>query len=277
MPPTPPPPSALAPQELAEAAALLRDARRTRRPVTPLTTTYPGLSLDDAYRIQLAQVETWRKDGHRVKGHKVGLTSRAMQRQLGVDRPDYGHLTTDMFHLDGQLVAADTYVSPRIEPEIAFVLARPLAGPNLTVADAISAVDYVLPALEIIDSRIADWRITIEDTVADNASSGGVVLGTRPVPLSAVDLRLTGCVLYRGGVPAATGAGGACLGSPLNALVWLADTIGALGGTLEAGSVILPGSLTAAVPVAPGDTVTAVFTGLGQVTARFAAASKEER
>ena len=149
------------------------------------------------------------------------------------------------------------------------MLSRPLRGPGVTVADAIAAVAFVLPALELIDSRIKDWKIGLADTIADNASSGGVILGSRPVSLPAVDLRLAGCNLHKNGELAGTGAGGAVLGSPLTALVWLANTLGARGVVLGEGQVILPGSITASVPVRAGDAVTATFAGLGSVTARF--------
>jgi 2-keto-4-pentenoate hydratase len=244
-------------------------ARRSREPIPPLSRSHPGLTVDDAYAIQLAQVRVWTEEGQPVQGHKVGLTSAAMQRQLGVDQPDYGHLMGGMFHLEGLPIALDAFISPKVEPEIAFVLKRPLSGPGVNAAQALSAVDYVLPAIEIIDSRIRDWKIGLVDTVADNASSGGVVLGSRPIPVGAVDLRLAGCVLSRRGMVVGTGAGGAVLGSPLNALVWLANTVGRLGVTLAAGHVVLPGSVCAAVPVAAGDCVTATFGGLGSVTARF--------
>jgi 2-keto-4-pentenoate hydratase len=252
----------------ARAAQELLDARRTRTPIEPLSQTFPGLEVEDAYDIQLRQVRVWSDEGRKVKGHKVGLTSAAMQRQLKVDEPDYGHLLDDMFHAEGAAISFGAYFSPKIEPEIAFVLDSPLRGPGVNVAEAVSAVAYVLPALEIIDSRIRDWRITLPDTIADNASSGGVVLGSRPTRLSDVDLRLAGCVVHRGGRVEGTGAGGAVLGSPLNALVWLANTVGPRV-TLEAGSVVLPGSVTAAFPVEAGDAVTATFAGLGSVTARF--------
>ena len=166
------------------------------------------------------------------------------------------------------------FLQPRIEPEVAFVLKKKLRGPGITVHEAIAAIDYVLPALEIVDSRIADWKITIIDPIADNASSGGVVLGSTPTKLKDVGLRLSGCVFRRNGEIVGTGAGGAVLGSPLNSLVWLANTVGALGTSLKAGQVILPGSITAMVPVSAGDTITAAFSGLGSVTARFA---KEEQ
>lgn len=256
--------------DLSQIAKSLIAAQNEQAPIAPLTETYPCLTIEDAYSIQLHQVRQWLSEGRRVRGHKVGLTSVAMQQQLGVDQPDYGHLTADMFHLESMPIPVDRLISPKVEPEIAFVLREPLRGPGVTVADAISAVDYVLPALEIIDSRIKDWKVTIADTIADNASSAGVVLGGLPVRLDQVNLRTVGCVVQQGGQVVGTGAGGAALGSPLNALVWLANTVGPLGITLEAGSVILPGSVTTAIPVTPGDSVTATFAGIGSVTAQFA-------
>lgn len=258
------------PSSRAEAAAALLAAYGSREPIDPLIQTYPDVSLEDAYEIQLLQVRERVAGGAVVKGHKVGLTASSVQKQLGVDQPDYGHLFADMFYVEHEAIPADRFIQPKIEPEIAFVLAKPLRGPGVTVADAISAVDYVLPALEIVDSRIRDWKISIADTIADNASSGAVVLGSSPTRLEDVDLRLTGCVLHQNAQVVQTGAGGAVLGSPINALVWLANTVGALGITLEPGHVVLPGSCTPMVVVAPGDSVTATFAGLGSVTARFA-------
>lgn len=257
------------PEAVDKAAASLRDAYASRVPIRPLTEAEPGLTLADAYAIQRTQVERWVADGALIKGHKVGLTSAAMQRQLDVDQPDYGHLLDTMFHTDGAPIDTGRFLQPRIEPEIAFVLGRPLRGPGVTAADAAAAVEFLLPALEIIDSRIADWKITLPDTVADNASSGGVVLGTTPVRPEGLDLALTGCLLHHNGDLADTGAGGAVLGSPLNALIWLANTVGPMGVRLEAGHVVLPGSITAAIPVTAGDTVAATFAGIGTVTARF--------
>jgi 2-keto-4-pentenoate hydratase len=254
----------------AAAADLLLEAYRTRKPIDPLVDLYPGIEFEDSYEIQLLQIAQRLAGGVTVKGHKVGLTSMAMQRQLGVDQPDYGHLLSDMFYLENVAIPAGTFLQPRVEPEVAFVLRRPLQGPGVTIAEAVAAVDFVLPSLELIDSRIRDWRIGILDTIADNASSGGVVLGSTPVPLDALDLRRSGCVLYRNGEVVGTGAGGAVLGSPLNSLVWLANTVGARGIVLEAGHVVLPGSITASVEVEPGDSFTATFAGLGSVTARFA-------
>ncbi|GAA1648685.1 2-keto-4-pentenoate hydratase [Georgenia ruanii] len=255
----------------AAAAQALLDAY-AGTPVPPLTETYPGMGVEDAYAVQHLQLEHWRAAGRVVRGHKVGLTARVMQRQLGVDQPDYGQLLDTMILGDGAALDPRAFLQPKAEPEIAFVLGRDLRGPGVTVVDAVRAVDHVLPALEIIDSRIADWRIGLADTIADNASSGAVVLGARPVRLADLDLRLTGCVLTVDGEIAATGAGGAVLGSPINALVWLANTVGPRGVTLEAGQVVIPGSLTAAQPIRPGGVVSAAFGGgLGTVTTRMEA------
>ncbi len=257
-----------------EIAEELLGAYASGVPVEPLTGRYADITLEDAYQVQLLQVGRWIAAGARVRGHKVGLTSAAMQRQMGVDKPDYGHLLDRMFWLEHAPIPASRFLQLRVEPEVAFVLAGPLDGPGVTVADAVAAVGYVLPALELIDSRIRDWKIGLADTIADNASSGGVVLGSTPVPLSAVDLRLVGCNLHKNGELAGTGAGGAVLGSPLTSLIWLANTLGARGVALEAGQVILPGSITASIPAAAGDTVTATFAGLGTVTARISGGSR---
>lgn len=254
----------------AEAARLLFEAYSNGKPISPLTSTYDDLTLEDAYAIQLLQIDWFVEQGRSIKGHKVGLTSAAMQRLLGVDQPDYGHLLDDFFYLEHEPIPTGRFLQPRIEPEVAFVLKRPLRGPGVTAHEAIAAVDFVLPALEIVDSRIEDWKIGLLDTIADNASSGAVVLGSTPTTLSDVDLRLAGAVMTHNGLVVGTGAGGAVLGSPLGTLVWLANTVGARGVTLEEGQVVLPGSVCAMVPVAAGDTVTATFAGLGSVTARFA-------
>ena len=257
------------------AAKRLLTAYDTGQPIDRLTEDFADSDLSVAYAIAQAQVERWEADGDLTKGHKVGLASLAIQRQMGVDQPDFGHLTASMFYLEHHPIPAAKFIQPRIEPETAFVLKRPLQGPGVTIADAVRAVDFVLPALEIVDSRIKDWKIGIFDTIADNASSGGVILGSRPVSLSAVDLRLAGCNLHINGEIVASGAGGAVLGSPLNALVWLANTVGPLGVTLEAGHVILPGSMTKAFNVQPGDTVVSTVAGLGSVTAVFSAPEEQ--
>jgi 2-keto-4-pentenoate hydratase len=253
-----------------KAAELLLDAYRSGVPVAPLTETFGDFGLEEAYRIQLHQVKAWEHEGKRIKGHKVGLTSAPMRRQMGVNESDFGHLMDSMFHTDAMPIDLRSYLQPRIEPEIAFVLGRDLIGPGINAADVIRAVEFVLPALELIDSRIRDWKITLSDTVADNASSGGVVLGSTPAKLDGLDLSAVGCLLARDGRLAETGAGGAVLGNPLNALIWLTNTLAGQEVTLRAGHVILPGSITASIPVAAGQTVTATFAGLGHVTASFA-------
>jgi 2-keto-4-pentenoate hydratase len=270
-----------------EIAGELLKAYSTREPVEPLTGRYDGLTVDDAYQIQLLQVTRWLAGGARVKGHKVGLTSAAMQRQLGVDQPDYGHLLDGMFWPEREPLPMLRFLQPRVEPETAFVLARPLRGPGVTVAEAISAVGFVLPALELIDSRIADWKIGLADTIADNASSAGFILGEArwtPAELAAagIDLADIEAVLYSSGsgpdargaetqwTEAARGNTGAVLGNPTTAVAWLAGKVASFGVKLEAGHVILPGSCTRAFDARPGDTFRAEFAGLGPVTASFA-------
>jgi 2-keto-4-pentenoate hydratase len=252
-----------------EVARQLLDAYASGKPIAPLTSTFDDLTLEDAYAIQLLQIEELTKGGRTVKGHKVGLTSAAMQQLLGVSDPDYGHLLDDFFYLEHAPIPMSRFVQPRVEPEVAFVLKQPLRGPGVTVHEAIAAVDFILPALEIVDSRIEDWKIGLFDTIADNASSGAVVLGSTPTALGEVDLRLSGAIMTRNGVVVGTGAGGAVLGSPITSLVWLANTVGARGVTLEAGHVILPGAVCAMAAVEAGDTFAATFAGLGTVTARF--------
>lgn len=251
-----------------ETADRLAAAYHTREAIAPISED-ASLSIDDAYQIQLAQVKRWREEGDAVVGYKVGLTSRAMQRQLGVNQPDFGHLMTRHMLADHELVNIDGFLQPKVEPEIAFVLGADLAGPGLTVVETLRAVDYVVPALEIIDSRIRDWKIGIVDTVADNASCGAIVVGTVPTKPGALDLARLGCVLEVGGDIVDTGAGGAVLGSPVHALVWLANTLGRQGVAFRAGDVVLSGSVTAAHPVVSGSVVSARFAELGSVTATF--------
>jgi 2-keto-4-pentenoate hydratase len=237
--------------------------------LAPLTATYSGLSVDDAYAIQLIQVRRRVADGAAIIGYKVGLTSAAMQQQMGVFEPDFGHLLTGMLYPADAPIETGRFRRPRAEPEIALILADELHGPGLSVADVMSATAYALPAIEIIDSRITDWKIGLVDTVADNASSGGLVLGQSPVPASARDLSLAGCVFRRNGRIAGTGAGAAVLGSPWHAATWLANTLTGRGAQLTAGSIILTGSITAAIPVTAGDTAMVTIDGLGSVTAVF--------
>ncbi|MFC0528741.1 2-keto-4-pentenoate hydratase [Phytohabitans kaempferiae] len=251
------------------AERLLR-AYVTREAIEPISSG-PGVrTVDEAYAIQLAQVDRWRRDGRVVRGHKIGLTSAAMREQLGIDQPDYGHLFEDMFFTPGEPVPVGRFLQPRAEPEIAFVLSGDLAGPGLTVDDAAAAVGSVHAALEIIDSRIADWRIGLVDTIADNASSGGAVVAAEPLPVAATDLADVECVFRVDGEVVATGVGSDVSGTPLGALAWLANRLGELGHRLEAGHVVLSGSLTKAAGISAGNVVTADFPSLGSVRATFA-------
>lgn len=252
-----------------EASTTLVDAEQHNEPVSPLSETFPAIDMEDAYAIQRMGVQRRIAGGARLAGHKIGLTSRAMQEQLNVGEPDYGHLLSDMFVLEGMDIPASELCSPRVEPEVAFVLKHRLAGPGLTVADVLRATAFVLPALEVIDSRIADWRIALPDTVADNASSARVVLGASPVPVDRFDLRLIGAVLWKKGKVEETGASGAVLGNPASAVCWLANELAGFEVALEAGQVVMPGACTRAVPVQAGDHVRAEFDGLGFVSVRF--------
>ncbi len=255
--------------DLESIAAELLGAYGDAPTLAPLTSTYDGLTIDDAYAIQQIQVRRRLADGAAIIGYKVGLTSAAMQQQMGVYEPDFGHLLTDMLYAADAPIDTSRFRQPRAEPEIALILDRPLQGTGLSVADLISATAYALPAVEVIDSRITGWKIRLVDTIADNASSGALVLGQTPTPVSGLDLALAGCVFRRNGRIQATGSGAAVLGSPWYAATWLANTLIARGAAMAAGSIILTGSITAAVPVAPSDTVTATIGGLGSVTAVF--------
>jgi 2-keto-4-pentenoate hydratase len=251
------------------AADALRAAERDRAPIAPLTETWPGLDVTDAYEIQLLNVRRRVEAGETVRGHKVGLSARAMQQMMGVNEPDYGHLLDTMFVFEGDRVPAAGMCFPRVEVEVAFVLGERLAGPGVTVADVLRATEFVLPAIEIIDSRIDRWRIRLPDTIADNASSARVVLGGKATRPADVDLRLVGAVLRKNGEIVETGASGAVLGNPATAVAWLANKVHAFGVTLEPGHVVLPGSCTRAVDVAAGDVIRADFDQLGHVSVVF--------
>lgn len=256
--------------ERQSAAKALAQAQRDRVPIPPLTETYPGIGVDDAYEIQLINVRERMESGSQVLGHKVGLTARAMQQMMNVDEPDYGHLFDDMFAFEATSISCDRLLAARVEPEVAFVLGAPLRSPGCTVADVLRATEFVVPAIEVIDTRITDWKIKLPDTIADNASSAMVVLGGNPTLLVDIDIRLVGVVLRRNGAIVDTGATGAVLSNPATAVAWLANKVSAFGVSLEAGHVILPGSCTKAVDVHRGDSVRADFDVLGHVSVAFA-------
>jgi 2-keto-4-pentenoate hydratase len=259
----------MTPGDVEELAKMLRLAEEERSPIAAPSSRLDGFDVIDAYRVQLHNIAERIAQGRAVRGHKVGLSSKAMQDMMGVDEPDYGHLLDDMFVFEDDVIDSAHLCQPRVEVEIAFVLGSPLPSPGCNVADVLRATAHVLPALEIIDSRIEGWNIGLPDTIADNASSARVVLGGRATAIDAVDLRRVGATLRRNGEIVATGTGGAVLGNPATAVAWLANKVHSFGVTLEAGHVILPGSCTRAFDVGPGDHVGADFDTLGSVAVRF--------
>ena len=256
-------------EERRQAANELAAAERTRTAIAPLTQRFRTMEVEDAYEIQLLQIQDKLAAGRLVRGHKVGLSSPAMQRMMNVDEPDYGHLLDDMFVFENASVECATLLQPRAEFELAFILRDALPAPGCTVADVLRNTAYVAPSIEIIDSRIEDWKISLCDTIADNASSARVVLGAHAKPLDGLDLRLIAAIATKNGEIVETGASGAVLGNPAIAVAWLANKVHQFGVTLDAGHVILPGSCTKAIDVAAGDVVTAEFSGLGSVTVSF--------
>jgi 2-keto-4-pentenoate hydratase len=250
-------------------ADALASAERDRKPIAPLLETDPSIDVVDAYEIQLLQIRDKLSAGRVVRGHKVGLSSRAMQKMMGVDEPDYGHLLDDMFVYETEQVELSRLCQPRVEFEVAFVLGDALPAPGCTVGDVLRATSHVSPSIEIIDSRIEGWRIGLCDTIADNASSARVVLGGNAVSIADLDLRLIGVLGVKNGEIVETGASGAVLGNPATAVAWLANKVHEFGVRLEPGHVILPGSCTRAVDVAAGDVITAEFDRLGSVTVSF--------
>lgn len=250
-------------------AAQLRDCHASGVAMPPIREAFPDATIEDAYRIQAVNTAYWQAQGRSIVGAKTGLTAKAVQKQLGVDQPDFGQLFADMAVADGNVVAPGRLIQPKVEAEIAFVMAHTPDAARLTTAGLIDSVAYALPAIEIVDSRIAGWNIGIVDTVADNASSGLFVLGTRPVPLGAIDLRLCGMVLEKNGEPVSFGAGAACLGNPLHALGWLAAKMAQVGRPLGRGDIVLSGALGPMVAVEPGDNVEARIGGLGSVRVAF--------
>lgn len=248
-------------------AECLRSAHRDATPIAPFGAAF---DIDGAYAIQRALVAGWLGDGRVPIGRKIGLTSAAMQHQLGVDQPDFGVLFADMVVDSGAPLALDELIAPKIEPEIGLILDHDLEGPHTTAADVHRAVGGAVAALEIIDSRVADWRIGIADTIADNASSAGVVLASEVIPARDLDLARIGCTVSVNGLLVATGAGAAVMGHPFEAVAWLARTLAPHGEGLRAGDLILPGSMTPALPLDAGSTVRASMSGLGTVSIRTA-------
>jgi 2-keto-4-pentenoate hydratase len=252
-----------------EAAQALAAAEQDRAPIAPLRETYEGFDVVDAYEVQLINIRRRVEAGASIRGHKVGLSSKAMQKMMGVDEPDYGHLLGEMFVFEDDAIPASDFCFPRIEMEVAFVLGAPLSGPDCTVADVLRATAYVAPSLELVDSRIRDWKIGLVDTIADNASSARVIVGGQATSVLGLDLKTLGANLRRNGELVETGAAGAVLGNPAKAVAWLANKVHGFGVTLEAGHVILPGACSRAIDVHPGDCIEAEFDRLGRVAVSF--------
>lgn len=252
-----------------EIATALRQAEGQRAAIEPVTLKYSRMSVHDAYLVQLINVAARVEAGSTVGGHKVGLSSKVMQEMMGVDEPDYGHLLSDMFVDASGDVDTESLLQPRVEVEPAFVLGATLPAPGCTTDDVVRCTQFIAPSLEIIDSRIANWTLTLCDTIADNASSGRLVLGPARVPIDEVDLGDTEATLHINGRLVDSGNTNAVLGNPLIAVAWLANKVHEFGVTLQAGHVVLPGSCTRAHDVGAGDTVRAEFATLGDVSARF--------
>jgi 2-keto-4-pentenoate hydratase len=259
------------------AADALLTAERTGVAIQPLRDQFAAGDIAAAYAVQRVNVERAVAAGRRIVGRKIGITSKAVQAQVGVDRPDFGALFADMCVADGDEIPAGRLIAPRVEAEVALVLGADLPDPRTTVVDVLRAVEFALPSLEIVDSRIANWDIKIVDTVADNASCGLFTLGATPVPLDRVDLRTVEMRLWKGEEIVSRGTGVDCLGGPLNAAVWLAATLAAAGDPLRAGDVLMTGALGPMIAAAPGDVFETEISGLGSARTRFAAAPVEGR
>lgn len=254
-----------------ELARSLRIAAQRGVPISPLRDRLSPYGVEAAYAIQQANVQAATAQGRRIVGRKIGLTSKSVQAQLGVDQPDYGALLDDMALCDGEEITAGRVLQAKVEAEVAFVIGRDLSQPHATPAEVLRAIEFALPAIEIVGSRIENWDIKLLDTVADNASSGLFVVGNEPRRLDRLDLRRCGMVMNRLGEEVSTGTGAACLGHPVNAVVWLARKMAEMGDPLRAGDLVMSGALGPMVKAEPGDVFEASVAGLGSVRVAFGA------
>jgi 2-oxo-hept-3-ene-1,7-dioate hydratase len=267
---------ALSADLILDLARRLDESERTRVQVRQFSLEHPEIAIEDAYAVQRAWVGIKLESGRKLIGHKIGLTSRAMQRSSNITEPDYGALLDDMVFPDGHDVPMDRFILPRVEVELAFILKDRLEGPDCTLFDVLSATDYVVPALEIIDARIhqvdPETKVTrkVFDTISDNAANAGIVTGGRPIKPMDVDLRWVSAVLYRNGQVEESGVAAAVLNNPANGVAWLANKLHPYGVALEPGQIILGGSFTAPVPARLGDTFHADYGPLGSIALRFA-------
>ena len=251
-----------------KAADILMEAHKTKKQAVQLSTTYPGITIEDAYSISTIVHKRQIAAGRKLIGHKVGLTSKAMQRSSNIDEPDFGYLHDDMLIPDGARLPHASFCRPRVEVELAFVLGKRLMGPGVGLTDVLAATDYVVPALEIVDARVQDPR-KIFDTVSDNGAAAGIVMGGRPVRPMDVDLRWVGGIMYKNAEIEETGVAAGVLGHPAMGVAWLANKVGAMGTPLEPGHVVLAGSFTRVVFAGKGDTVHGDFGLLGSIAVQF--------
>ncbi|TGJ99529.1 2-keto-4-pentenoate hydratase [Leptospira semungkisensis] len=254
------------PSNIQSAAFALREARRSKRPIPPITQTYGIRGLEISYEIAKINHSERLQTGSKEIGKKIGLTSKSVQTQLGVDQPDFGTLFSDMEYLDLDEVPTSKLLQPKIEAEVAFILARPIQGSIPSYGEFLNSILYALPALEIVDSAILDWKIQLEDTVSDNASCGLFVLGNQPVSLGNLDLAGVGMSLRKNGKIESLGSGAACLNNPLRAAYWLAKNLIERGQGMKEGEIILSGALGPMVPIQIGDSLDAEIKGLGRVS-----------
>ena len=267
---------ALDQKSIATLAQELDQAERARTQVTQFSLRHPQMTIEDAYAIQQTWVDAKLADGRTMIGHKIGLTSRAMQRAGNITEPDYGTLLNDMLFADGGDIPFDRFIEPRVEVELAFILKRDLAGPGVTITEVLNAIDHVIPALEIIDARIeridgpTGTTRKVIDTISDNAANAGIILGGRPMKPDAFDMRWASALLYRNGVIEETGVAAAVLNHPANGAAWLANKLAPHNVSLSAGEIVLGGSFTAPVPIRRGDTFHADYGPLGAIAVRFA-------
>ena len=255
--------------QVKELADALWDAEQTHNYVSPLTERYADISAEDAYRVQQVVLDRKLAGGKRIVGKKVGLTSAAMQQMLGIDQPDYGMIFEDMVFEDGVELSVSALHQPRVEPEITFYLKSTLRGPGVSVDDVLEATDYVVASLEVVGSRIADWKIKLADTIADNASHMAAVVGKQRIQVGGLDLVNEGLVFQKNGEELSRGTGAAVLGNPANAVAWCANKLGEYGVSLNEGELVMPGALVGMTPVQAGDTITATFDNVGVVSAQF--------
>ena len=260
---------------ITQLAGELHQSEKTRVQLEHFSRRFAGMTVEDGYAVSRAWAQIKLGEGRVIKGHKIGLTSRAMQLSSQITEPDYGTLLDDMFFPEGSDIPFTRFIAPRIEVELAFVMGKRLRGPNVTIFDVLAATDYVMPAIEIIDARIEQFdRHTksprkVFDTISDNAASAGIVTGGRPVRPDAVDLRWVSALLYKNGVIEESGVAAAVLNHPANGVAWLANKLGAWGESLEAGEVVLGGSFTRPTTALPGDTFHADYGSLGSIAFRF--------